>query len=167
MANSNQPIKLSSDELLLMNIFEGITSVSPITCRMIEDIIFYIVHERDVYKMFINKPLVNDVSRYLKYNKYTPTKFVSALAKLLSDNLKKKVYIVIYNDDLISFIKNFFGLSREDSIRIMKRSDGSTIVYINVPPDKRGVVIGRGGLRAKIGRELAKAFFNVSNILIR
>jgi predicted RNA-binding protein YlqC (UPF0109 family) len=36
-----------------------------------------------------------------------------------------------------------------------------------VDPRRRGKVIGRGGSRAKVGRELAKAFFNVKNIIIK
>jgi len=166
MSNS-QPIKLSSDELLLMSIFEGITDVNPLTCRLIEDTIFYIVHEKDVYRMLMNKPLVNDVSRYLRARRFSPARFVSALARLLSENLGKKVYITIYNEDIMIFVRNFFGLSRDDGIKIVTREDGSKYVYISVSPDKRGMVIGRAGIRAKVGRELAKAYFNVDNILIK
>lgn len=165
--SDNQPLKLTGDELLLMNIFEGITDVSPITCRLVDNMVFYVVHERDVYRMLINKPLVNDVQRYIKTHKYTPAKFVAGLAKLLSENLGRKVYITIYNEDLTIFIRNFFGLSREDNVNVIDREDGSKYVYITVSPDRRGMVIGRNGLRAKVGREFAKAFFNVSNILIK
>ena len=165
--SNNQPLKLTGDELLLMNIFEGITDVSPLTCRLVNDMVFFIIHEREVYRMLINKPLVSDVQRYLKTRKYTPSRFVSGLARLLSENLGKKVYVVIYNDSLIDFIRNFFGLNRSDSINVVNKEDGSTYIYITVSPDRRGMVIGKNGVRAKVGREFARAFFNVSNILIK
>ncbi len=98
--------------------------------------------------------------------KLTNEKILRELSRIISENLNKPAYVVAYYPDPIRFLRSFFGLNSEAQI-IMNESSGKKMVTIVVPPNRKGAVIGRGGIRAKAGRLFSKALYNIERINIR
>ncbi len=163
----NEKMKLTNDELSLMSLFEGLTDVFPIACRIYEDNVFFIVNKKDFHKLLASgfRIMLNRTSG--RRNRLRPNHIISTIVSELGKTVGKNINITFYDGNLESFIRNFFRLSREDTVIIKESSDGSKFVTIIVDPGKRGKVIGRGGSKAKVGREFAKAFFNVKTIIIK
>jgi|Deesub1362A_J573_1020465.scaffolds.fasta_scaffold00001_7 predicted RNA-binding protein YlqC (UPF0109 family) len=163
----NEKMKLTNDELSLMSLFEGLTDVFPIACKIYEDNVFFIVNKKDFHKLLASgfRMLLHKPGG--RRNKLRPNHIISTLVSELGKTVGKNINITFYDGNLESFVRNFFRLSREDTVIIRESGDGSKIVTIIVDPGKRGKVIGRGGSKAKVGREFARAFFNVKTIIIK
>jgi predicted RNA-binding protein YlqC (UPF0109 family) len=163
----NEKMRLTNDELSLMSLFEGLTDVFPIACKVYDDNVFFVVNKKDFHKLLSSgfRMLLHKGSG--QRNRLRASHILSTLISELSRSVGKRINITFYDGDLESFIRNFFRLSREDVVNIKEGADGSKYVTILVDPGKRGKVIGRGGVKAKVGRELAKAFFNAKSIIIR
>ena len=163
----NEKIKLTNDELSLMSLFEGLTDVFPIACKIYEDNVFFVINKKDFHK------LLSSGFRMLLHrgrgnrNRIRPNHIISTLVSELGKTVGKNINITFYDGDLESFVRNFFRLSKDDVVVIKETGDGSKFVTIMVDPGKRGKVIGRGGSKAKVGREFARAFFDVKGIVIK
>ncbi len=156
---------LSNDELTIMSLFQGITNINPIACKIIEDYVYILIKEEDVYSI-ISDPILRKEIMRKTYGKLNKEKILRALSRILSENLNKNIYVVVYNPDPIKFIRSFFGLNSASQISI-NEADGKKSIVIYVPPNRKGAVIGRGGVRAKAGRLFCKALYGIERINIR
>ncbi|MDQ3868919.1 MAG: NusA-like transcription termination signal-binding factor [Thermoproteota archaeon] len=140
-------IKLTSDELRLMSLFQSITSATARDC---------ILDERMDRVIFV----VNKGHMGLAIGKGGTT------IKHLQNVVGKKVELVEYSDDACKFISNILNSDLINEIKINVRIDGTKQAVVIVDAKKKGVVVGREGRNAEKARILARRYFQISNVLI-
>ena len=142
-----EKIKLTSDELRLISLFQSITSASARDC---------VVDEKMDRVIFI----VNKGQMGLAIGKG------GATIKQLQNVVGKKVELVEYSDDPSEFIRNILNTDMINEIRLNEKIDGTRQAIVIVDAKKKGVVVGREGRNAEKARLLAKRYFQISNVLI-
>jgi transcription termination/antitermination protein NusA len=142
-----EKIKLTSDELRLISLFQSITSAIARDC---------VVDEKMERVIFI----VNKGQMGLAIGKG------GATIRQLQNVVAKKVELVEYSDDPSEFIRNILNSDMVNEIRINDKMDGTRQAIVIVDAKKKGVVVGREGRNAEKARLLAKRYFQISNVLI-
>ncbi len=140
-------IKLTSDELQLMSLFQSVTGATARDC---------IIDEKLDRVIFV----VNKGGMGLAIGKNGTT------IKSLQDIVGKKIELVEFADDVIEFIRNMLNSAMVLDVKINERSDGAKVAVAVVEPKNKGVVVGREGRNAEKARLLAKRYFQLSNVLI-
>jgi N utilization substance protein A len=140
-------IKLTSDELRLMSLFQSVTSATARDC---------IVDEKMDRVIFV----VNKGQMGLAIGKGGST------IKQLQNVVAKKIELVEYSDDAAEFIRNMLNADMVNDVRISDRSDGSKQAVVTVDQRKKGAVVGREGRNAEKARLLAKRYFQITNVQI-
>jgi len=142
-----QEIKLTSEELKLIALFQKITRAS--ARDVIDD-------ERMNRLIFV----VNEGKMGLAIGKG------GSNIKNLQNILKKDIELVEYAPEPEAFLKKILNQKFILSIEFSERLDGTTQAEITVNAEKKGVVVGREGRHAQKARLLAKRYFNISKVLI-
>jgi N utilization substance protein A len=142
-----EKIKLTSDELGLISLFQSITSAVARDC---------VVDEKMDRVIFI----VNKGQMGLAIGKG------GATIRQLQNVVGKKVELVEYSDDPSEFIRNILNTEMINEIKINDKIDGTKQAIVIVDAKKKGVVVGREGRNAEKARLLAKRYFQISNVLI-
>jgi transcription termination/antitermination protein NusA len=142
-----EKIKLTSDELRLMFLFQSITSVTARDC---------VVDEKMDRVIFI----VNKGQMGLAIGKGGMT------IRQLQNVVAKKVELVEYSDDASDFVRNILNPQMVNDVKITQRTDGSKQAVVLVDAKRKGVVVGKEGRNAEKARLLAKRYFQISNVLI-
>ena len=142
-----EKIKLTSDELRLMSLFQSITTATARDC---------IVDDKMERVIFV----VNKGHMGLAIGKGGTT------IRQLQNVVAKKVELVEYSDDPSEFIRNILNSDMINEVKINERVDGTMQAIVSVDPKKKGVVVGREGRNAEKARLLAKRYFQISNVLI-
>ncbi|MPZ04879.1 MAG: NusA-like transcription termination signal-binding factor [Nitrososphaeraceae archaeon] len=142
-----EKIKLTSDELRLMSLFQSITSVTARDC---------VVDDKMDRVIFI----VNKGQMGLAIGKGGMT------IRQLQNVVAKKVELVEYSDDAIDFVRNILNPQMVNDVKITQRTDGSKQAVVLVDAKRKGVVVGKEGRNAEKARLLAKRYFRISNVLI-
>jgi|SRR5215510_112494 len=142
-----EKIKLTSDELRLMSLFQNITGAVARDC---------IVDERMDRVIFV----VNKGQMGLAIGKG------GATIKQLQNVVSRKVELVEYSDDPSSFLSNVLNSDMINNIRINDRLDGTRQAVVVVDPKKKGIVVGKEGRNAEKARLLAKRYFQISAVMI-
>src|SRR5215208_807161 len=137
-----EKIKLTSDELRLISLFQSITSATARDC---------IVDEKMDRVIFV----VNKGQMGLAIGKGGTT------IKQLQNVIPRRIELVEYSDNEDEFLKNILN-----SNMINKRIDGTKQAIVVVDSKKKGVVVGKEGRNAEKARLLAKRYFHISNVLI-
>ena len=140
-------IKLTSDELRLMSLFQSITSATARDC---------IVDDKMDRVIFV----VNKGQMGLAIGKGGST------IKQLQNMVARKIELVEFSDDPAEFIRNMLNADMVNDVRISERSDGTKQAFVTVDSRKKGAVVGREGRNAEKARLLAKRYFQISNVLI-
>ena len=140
-------IKLTSDELRLMSLFQSITSATARDC---------IVDDRMDRVIFV----VNKGQMGLAIGKGGST------IKQLQNVVGRKVELVEFSDDASEFIRNMLNADMINEIRLSERLDGSKQAVVVVDAKKKGAVVGREGRNAEKARLLAKRYFQIASLLI-
>ena len=142
-----QSIKLSTDQMRLISLFQNITKATARDCLDDEkqDKIIFVVSEGKM-GLAIGKGGCN--------------------IKSLQNILKRNVELIEYFDDPIKFLKNILNPKFVNEIKLDVRSDGSSQAIITVDHGKKGLVVGREGRNAERARLFAKKYFDISNVLI-
>ncbi|HJU95916.1 MAG TPA: NusA-like transcription termination signal-binding factor [Nitrososphaera sp.] len=140
-------IKLTSDELRLISLFQSITSATARDC---------IVDDKMDRVIFV----VNKGQMGLAIGKGGST------IKQLQNMVAKKIELVEFSDDPAEFIRNMLNADMINDVRISERADGAKQAVVTVDPRKKGAVVGREGRNAEKARLLAKRYFQISNVLI-
>ena len=140
-------IKLTSDELQLMSLFQSVTGATSRDCIIDEklDRVIFVVSKGEM-GLAIGKN--------------------GATIKTLQGVVGKKIELVEYSDDAAEFIRNMLGANLVLDVKINEKGDGTTVAVAVVDPKKKGVVVGREGRNAEKARLLAKRYFQISNVLI-
>ena len=142
-----EKIKLTSDELRLISLFQSITSATARDCIVddkMERVIFI------VYKGQMGLAIGKG----------------GATIRQLQNVVAKKVELVEYSDDPSEFIRNILNSDMINEVKMNERVDGTKQAVVIVDAKKKGVVVGREGRNAEKARLLAKRYFQISNVLI-
>jgi N utilization substance protein A len=142
-----EKIKLTSNELRLMSLFQSVTSVTARDCVVDDkmDRVIFIISKNQM-GLAIGKG--------------------GATIKQLQNVVSRKVELVEYSDDASEFIGNVLNSDMIKEIRIDERKDGTKQAIVVVDAKKKGIVVGREGRNAEKARLLAKRYFQISSVFI-
>ncbi len=142
-----QSIKLTTDEMRLMSLFQSVTKVTARDCLDDQryDRIIFVVNEGKM-GLAIGKNGSN--------------------IKSLHNILKRNVELVEFFDDPSKFLKYVFNSKFINEIKLTEKADGSSQAIVLVDASKKGLVVGREGRNAERARLLAKRYFDISTVLI-
>jgi len=142
-----QSIKLSTDQMRLISLFQNVTKATARDCLDDEkqDRIIFVVNEGKM-GLAIGKGGSN--------------------IKSLQNILKRNVELIEHFDDPIKFLKNILNPKFVKEVKLDTNADGSSRAIVIVDHGKKGLVVGREGRNAEKARLFAKRYFNISNVLI-
>ena len=140
-------IKLSTDQIRLISLFQNVTKATARDC--LDD-------EKQDRIIFV----VNEGKMGLAIGKGGST------IKSLQNILKRNVELIEYFDDPIKFLKNILNPKFVNEIKLDVKPDGSSQAIIIVDHGKKGLVVGREGRNAERARLFAKRYFDISSVLI-
>jgi N utilization substance protein A len=140
-------IKLTSDELRLMSLFQSVTSATARDC---------VVDDKMDRVIFV----VNKGQMGLAIGKGGFT------IKQLQNVVAKKIELVEFSEDPAEFIRNMLNADMVNDVRISDRIDGTKQALVTVDQRKKGAVVGREGRNAEKARLLAKRYFQITNVQI-
>ena len=142
-----QAIKLTTDQMRLMSLFQNVTGATARDC--VED-------EKQDRVIFV----VNEGKMGLAIGKG------GSHIKSLQNIVKRNVELVEYSDDPAVFLKNMLNSKLVSEVKLNERADGTLQAVVLVDPKKKGIVVGREGRNAEKARLLAKRYFEISSVLI-
>ncbi len=142
-----QAIKLTTDQMRLMSLFQNVTGATARDC--VED-------EKQNRVIFV----VNSGKMGLAIGKG------GSHIKTLQNMVKKSVELVEFDEDPAVFLKNLLNSKLVSEVKINKRLDGSSQAIVMVDPRKKGIVVGREGRNAEKARLLARRYFDITSVLI-
>ncbi len=142
-----QSIKLTTDQMRMMSLFQNVTGATARDC--IED-------EKQDRVIFV----VNSGKMGLAIGKG------GVHIKSLQNIVKRNVELVEFDEDPAKFLSTLLNPKLITEVKINKRLDGSIQAVVMVDPRKKGIVVGRDGRNAEKARLLAKRYFNISSVLI-
>ena len=142
-----QSIKLTTDQMRLMSLFQNVTGATARDC--VED-------EKQNRVIFV----VNTGKMGLAIGKG------GSHIKTLQNMVKKNVELVEYDEDPAKFLKNLLNAKLVSEVKLNKRPDGTMQAIVMVDPRKKGIVVGREGRNAEKARLLAKRYFDITSVLI-
>ena len=136
-------ITFNTETIRLLTLFENITNAPVRDCFMNDDVVYYIVEEGKI-GLAIGK---NGNS-------------IKNVEKVVG----KKVKVFEYSNKPENFVKNLIPQCKE--INVVKEK-GMIKIEIKVNKNDRGFVIGRGGEKIKIYKEILKRVHNISDIQVK
>ena len=142
-----QSIKLTTDQMRLMSLFQNVTGATARDC--VED-------EKQDRVIFV----VNAGKMGLAIGKG------GSHIKNLQNIIKRNIEIVEYSEDPTVFLKNMLNAKLVSEVKMNKRADGTMQAIVIVDPKKKGIVVGREGRNAEKARLLAKRYFEITSVLI-
>ena len=142
-----QSIKITTDQMRLMSLFQNVTGATARDC--VED-------EKQDRVIFV----VNAGKMGLAIGRG------GSHIKTLQNIIKRNIELVEYSDDPKVFLKNMLNSKLVSEVKINKRADGTLQAIVLVDPRKKGIVVGREGRNAEKARLLAKRYFEISSVLI-
>lgn len=140
-------IKLTSEELGLMAIFQNVTGVSSRDCVIDSagDRIIFVLEKEFMGQAIGKKGQTIDN---------------------LENVIARPIELVEYSDDPREFIKNALGTRNVIDAKVNEKADGSKVGIVTVSAKNKGAVLGRGGRNAERARILAKRYFGIEHIHI-
>ena len=140
-------IKLSTDQMRLISLFQNVTKTTARDCLDDEkqDKIIFVVNE-DKMGLAIGKGGSN--------------------IKSLQNILKRRVELIEYSDDPIKFLKNILNSKLINEVKLDTKQDGSSQATVIVDQGNKGLVVGREGRNAERARLFAKRYFDISSVQI-
>ncbi len=137
-------VKLSAESIRYLTLFENLTGASVKDCLVYDDKVVFVV-KRGEMGIAIGKGGIN----------------VERARELIG----KRIEIIEHSDDPAEFIANIFKPIKVN-VRLMERG-GAKIAQINVSPDLKGIVIGKGGKNINKAKELAKRHHDIEDVIVR
>ncbi len=142
-----QSIKLTTDQMRMMSLFQNVTGATARDC--VED-------EKQDRVIFV----VNTGKMGLAIGRG------GTHIKSLQNIVKRNVELVEFDEDPAKFLSNLLNSKLVSEVKIGKRADGSKQAIVVVDPRKKGIVVGREGRNAEKARMLAKRYFDIASVLI-
>jgi len=136
-------ITFDTETIRLLTLFENITNAPVRDCFVNDNIVYYIVEEGKIgLAIGKNGNSIKNVERVVG----------------------KKVKVFEYSSKPEKFVKNLIPQCKE--INVIEEK-GEIRVEIKVNKNDRGFVIGRGGEKIKIYKEILKRVHNISDIQVK
>ena len=142
-----QSIKLTTDQMRMMSLFQNVTGATARDC--VED-------EKQNRVIFV----VNNGKMGLAIGKG------GVHIKSLQNIVKRNIELVEFYEDPAKFLTTLLNAKLVSEVKINTRLDGSKQAVVMVDPRKKGIVVGRDGRNAEKARMLAKRYFDISSVLI-
>ena len=142
-----QSIKLSTEQIRLISLFQNVTKTTARDC--VDD-------EKQNRIIFV----VNEGRMGIAIGKG------GSNIKSLQNILKRNIELVEYFDDPIKFLKNILNPKLVNEVKLDTKPDGSAQATVIVDHGKKGIVVGRAGCHAERARLFAKRYFDISSVLI-
>lgn len=140
-------IKLTSEQLSLMSLFQRMTGATARDC---------IIDEKGNRIIF----LVSKGQMGLAIGKN------GAAVKSIERAVKRHVEVVEWADDMVELVKNALNPKFVLDVRVTERLDGSKGLVVVVDPKKKGAVLGEGGKNAERLRLIVRRYFDISSVQI-
>jgi len=144
---ATQRIKLTSEELGLMSLFQSVSGAGVRDC---------VIDEKNGRVIYVVNP--GEMGRAIGKN--------GIVVKTLQRLVGKPVELVEYSNDPKTFIKNALDPKYVLDVRLTEKLDGSKIAVVVVDAKKKSAVVGRNGKNAEKARLLAKRYFQIANVHI-
>jgi len=136
-------ITFNTETIRLLTLFENMTNAPVIDCFTDNDVVYYIVEEGKIgLAIGKNGNSIKNVERVVG----------------------KRVKVFEYSKNLEKFVKNLIPQCKE--INIVNDKD-TVKVEIKVSRNDKGFVIGRGGEKIKIYKQILKRVHNISDIQVK
>lgn len=135
-------ITFNTETIRLLTLFENMTNVSVRDCFVNNNVVHYVVEEGKI-GLAIGKN--------------------GNLIKKAENLLEKRIKVYEYSSDPVKFIKNLIPQSKE----VLIREGVRPLAEIRVDKRERGNVIGRGGKRIKVYREILKRVHNIADLRVK
>ncbi|AGE70638.1 NusA-like transcription termination signal-binding factor [Sulfolobus acidocaldarius] len=139
-------IKLTSEELKYMSLFQDITGVTARDC---------IIDDRNNRIIL----LINPESMGVAIGKNGLN--VRKLEKLIN----KSVEIVGYQENLEDLVKNLMSPARVKTIKVVQSNSKKT-VYITVEPQDKGIAIGKNGRNVERAKLILKRYLDIDSVVV-
>lgn len=137
-------VKLSSESIRYLTLFESITGASIKDCIVQDDKIVFVVRKGDMGAA-IGKGGIN----------------IEKAKELIG----KRIEVVEHSDTPEEFVENIFKPIDVD-VQLQDK-DGKKVIQVSVNPQYKGLVIGKGGKNINKAKELAKRHHEIEDILIK
>ena len=139
-------IKLTSEQIEYMALYEGISGASIMDCVIPENAnrVVFVVKKGDI-SMAIGKGGLN--------------------VKKARTRFGRDIEIIEYNEDPKEFITKMAQPARIQGVRIVE-GNGKRTAYVNVHPQDRGIAIGKEGNTINKIKELTKRHHQIDNVII-
>ncbi len=137
-------VKLSEESIRCLTLFESLTGASVKDCIVQDDKVIFVVKKGDM-GLAIGKGGIN--------------------VERAKEIIGKKIEIIEHSDIPEEFIANIFKPIKVN-VRIVEKSN-KRIAIVNVNPQYKGLVIGKGGKNINKAKELAKRHHNVDDVIVK
>jgi len=138
-------IRITSEEIRVLNIFELLTGVAAKDCVVEPDAVGFLIDRRDMGGAIgKNGENINRVK----------------------DKIRKEIFLVQYTPEATKFIQNLFYPVFVKNVKISDGTNGK-IAIVEVRRKDYKKAIGNNGRRIKIAKILAYRNLGISDILIR
>ncbi|PTD93427.1 NusA-like transcription termination signal-binding factor [archaeon SCG-AAA382B04] len=139
-------VKLSSDEIRYIALFESLTGAGARDCIVDEDNnrIIFVVNEGEM-GLAIGKNGTN--------------------IKKVKNTLSKSVEVVEFSENPEKFIKNSLSPAEVKEVEIEDNGE-EKVAKLGVKEDKKGLVIGKKGKNIEKAKSLANRHYNIGDIVI-
>lgn len=140
-------IKLTSEELKYMGLFERITGAAAKDC-VVDD---------------ISQSLVTFVVDRSKISEVIGRR--GAKIRLLGKMLGKDVEVVAFSEDRIEMVKNALSPAIVQEVQILEKN-GKTIAMVFMDLENRNKAVGRGGRRIRNAKKIVRRHCGIEDIVI-
>lgn len=140
-------IKLTSDQLSMISMFQGMTGATARDC---------VIDEKANRVIFV----VAKGQMGLAIGKE------GVAVKKIERAIRRPVELVEWADDVEGLVRNALGAKYVQEVRVGDRLDGTKGLVVVVDRRKKGAVLGMGGKNAEKVRLLARRYFGIGNIQI-
>jgi len=137
-------IKLKTEELRYIALFEQLTDAKVIDCIIDDDVIIFVVENGEM-GMAIGKGGIN----------------INRVKKMLN----MPIEVIEYSENVEEFIKKSFYPVRIKKIKISENKNKKT-AFVEVSTENKGLAIGKNGKRIKKAIRLAQRHCSIDTIII-
>lgn len=140
-------IKLTSEELGLISLFQSISGAMARDCIIDEKVnrVIFVVNRGEMGLAIGEK---------------------GSTIKTLQKVMGKDIDLVEYSEDPKEFLMNALNCRYIYEVRLTEKLDGTKIGVVVVDERHKGAAVGRGGRNAEKARLLAKRYFQIDNVHI-
>ncbi|MFP3909183.1 MAG: NusA-like transcription termination signal-binding factor [Halobacteriota archaeon] len=137
-------VKLSSESIRYLTLFESLTGASLKDCIVEDEKIVFVVRKGEMGAA-IGKGGIN----------------IEKIKELVG----KRVEVVEHSDDPVEFVENIFKPIDVD-VKLQEK-DNKKIIRVSVNPQYKGLIIGKSGKNINKAKELAKRHHEIEDIMIK